>query len=67
MTIRTMSELVNAYRELLNEVYPEVSIAGCTFDPATILEELDVTAFRCGCLDYADSLGIDIDTIEHDI
>ena len=67
MSITTMSKLVEAYRELLNEIEPEVTLYGCTFKPATILEELDPVAFRCGYLDYADSLDIDTDELEDDI
>lgn len=65
--ITTMSKLLEAYREFLNEVHPEVTIAGCTFDASSILEEADPTAFRCGYLDYADSEGIDVDELEDDI
>lgn len=65
--ITTMSELVEMYREFLNEVEPEVTIAGCTFYPASILEELDPVAFRCGYLDYADFVGVDINELEDDL
>lgn len=67
MSITTMSELVEAYREFLNEIEPEVAICGCTFEPSAILEELDPIAFRCGYLEYADSLDIDTDELENDI
>lgn len=67
MEITTMSELVEMYREFINEIEPEVIICGCMFQPATILEELDPVAFRCGCLDYADGLDIDTDELEDDI
>lgn len=67
MTMTKMSELVEMYRECLNDSYPEVTIAGCTFDPARILEELDPIAFRCGYLDYADSLEIVLDELEDDL
>lgn len=67
MSFTAMSELVEAYREFLNEIEPEVTICGCTFEPAAILEELDPIAFRCGYLEYADSLDIDTDELEDDI
>jgi len=44
------------YRELLNELYPEVCIGYLTFDPGRIVEELDPTAFRCGLTDYESTL-----------
>lgn len=67
MSYTAMSELVEAYREFLDEIEPEVTIAGCTFAPSAILEELDPIAFRCGYLEYADSLDIDTDELEDDI
>lgn len=67
MEITAMSELVEMYREFINEIEPEVTICGCTFQPATILEELDPVAFRCGYLDYANGLDIDTDELEDDI
>lgn len=67
MEIMAMSELVEMYREFINEIEPEVTICGCTFQPAAILEELDPVAFRCGYLDYANGLDIDIDELEDDI
>lgn len=65
--ITTMSELLKEYREFLNEVEEEVIIAGCTFSPSVILEELDPVAFRCGYLDYANSEGVCTDELEDDI
>lgn len=65
--ITKMSELQEAYREFLNEVHPEVTIAGCTFEPSEVLEKLDPIAFRQSYLDYADAEGIDIDELEDDL
>lgn len=65
--LTTMSELVEAYREFLNEIEHNVTIAGCTYDPARVLEEVDPIAFRCGYLDYADSMDINVDDLEDDI
>ena len=67
MSITAMSELVEAFRNTLDELSPEVTIYGCTFKPSAILEELDPIAFRCGYIDYADSLDIDMDELEDDI
>lgn len=44
-----------AYRASLDDAYPEVEVAGLTFSPSRIIEELDPTAFRCGCADFSDS------------
>lgn len=67
MNISTMSELLESYRELLDECYSEITITGCTFEPSRILEELDPVAFRQGYLDYADAAGIDLDELEDDL
>lgn len=67
MPITKMSELVEEYRNLLDEIYAEVHIVGCSFEPSKILEELDPIAFRCGYLDYANSNGIDTETLEEDL
>lgn len=37
--------------EMLNELYEEVVICGCTFSPADILAELDPIAYRQALLD----------------
>lgn len=65
--ITKMSELQEAYRELLDECYSAITIAGCTFEPSEVLEELDPIAFRQGYLDYADAEGIDVDELEGDL
>lgn len=41
-------------RDLLNETYGEVEVAGMVFDAGYVLAELDPTAFRCTVLDYMD-------------
>lgn len=67
MNITKMSELVEVYRDLVNEYEPTVVVQGMEFDPAVVLEELDPTAFRQGYLDYADAAGIDVDELEDDL
>jgi hypothetical protein len=49
-------ELIEQYKDMLNECYPIVKIGEFTFEPATVLYECDPIAFRCGLADYADSL-----------
>ncbi|UGC97792.1 hypothetical protein pp309_000004 [Proteus phage 309] len=67
MNITTMSELLESYKELLDECYSGITIAGCTFRPSRVLEKLDPIAFRQGYLDYADAEGIDVDELEDDL
>ena len=64
--ITKMSELLELYDDCLDEC-GEVTVCGCTFRPSYILKELDPTAYRCGYLDYADSMGVDIDDLEDDL
>lgn len=45
------SEVVD---DFLNESYAEVTIFGCSFDPADILFKLDPVAYRCLALDLED-------------
>ena len=42
-------------RDMLNETYGEVEVAGSVFDAGYVLAELDPTAFRCTVLDYMDA------------
>jgi len=51
-----MYEIRDQYREMLDEVYGVVEIAGCEYDTSRLLEEADPMAFDCGLWDYASSL-----------
>lgn len=46
------------YVNMLDECCGEVEIAGYTFQTSRALKELDPTAFRCGLVDYIDSLSL---------
>lgn len=61
----TISESVAAYDDMINESGP-VEIAGYEFDAATALNELDPIAYKCGWIDYMDSLEVDTDELEDD-
>lgn len=67
MNITKMSELVEVYRDLVNEYESTVVIQGLEFDPSEVLEKLDPIEFRQGYLDYADAAGIDVDELEGDL
>jgi hypothetical protein len=43
------------YRDLLDEIYPEVKIGDSRYSPSRIVEELSPTDFRCGKVDWIDS------------
>lgn len=45
-------DMEERYREMLDEIYPEVEVGYSTFLASRVLEELDPTAFRVGMSDY---------------
>lgn len=51
-------DYTDQYEEMFDEIYGEVNIAGYTYDTSYALKELDPTAYRCGLLDYVDSLNL---------
>lgn len=53
----TREELEAVFDERLDEIYPEVEIAGATFSPSRILAEVDPIAYRCGFNDWVDAEG----------
>jgi hypothetical protein len=66
MTYTTISETVAAYDSMLDECYPDLTIAGYVCDTARALDQLDPIAYKCGWLDWCDSEGIDTDDLEDD-
>lgn len=48
------------YKEAIDSEGP-VTVAGITFDPSRILQEMDPIAYGCGLNDYVDSLEKDDD------
>lgn len=50
-----MTERNEAFDEFLDEVYPEVEVAGLTFLPSSILFNCDPIAYRIFCSDWEDS------------
>lgn len=66
MSITTMSEARQAYRDMIDEVTGDIRIGTIEFQPSRVLEELDPIAFRCGFVDWADAEGIDTDELEDD-
>lgn len=49
-------DIEELYRDLLDEVYEPIKFGELEYNPATVLESVDQTAFRVGCNDYADGL-----------
>lgn len=52
----TMGEAEMMYDEMLREVYEPVKVCGFTYEVDQVLKAVDPTAYRCGLLDYIDSL-----------
>jgi hypothetical protein len=49
-------EIEQAYKDMLDEVYGTVIIAGTEFDTSRALQELDPIMYNEGLLDYTDAL-----------
>lgn len=47
-------EADSRYRDMLDDVYGVVTIAGMEYDTGSALQEVDPTAFRVGVADYLD-------------
>lgn len=56
MAERDYEDVAEQYRELLDEIYPEIKFGDLTYSPSRVLESVDPTAFRQGVLDYTDTL-----------
>lgn len=66
MTYTTISETVDAYNEMLDECYPDLTVAGIVYETSRALDQLDPIAYKCGWLDWCDSEGINTDELEND-
>ena len=64
MTTYTYRELIAMYDDMLDECYDTIEIAGMSYCPSKVLEDVDPIAYDCGFNDYVDSLGIDLDEVE---
>ena len=53
--VLTEREGLEMYRDFLDEVEPEVTVAGYTFLPSRVLEEMDPVAFNEGFQSYAEA------------
>lgn len=53
-------ELEALYCDMLDEEYLECIIAGYSYSTSKALKEIDPIAFRCGLLDYIDSISPDL-------
>lgn len=62
----TEDDAIDAYDELLNEVYPEVQIGGLSFRPSDILHNCDPIAHNVGFNDWLDSVLEDYEEDEED-
>lgn len=54
------NDYTEEYEEALNEE-GEIEIAGCTFDRAEVLKEMDPIAYDTGLIDYIDAIGSEED------
>lgn len=64
MEFETWYDAEQAFDEMLDDYYPQVSFGGLYFDPSQILKNCDPAAYRTELLDWLDSEGIDTDELE---
>lgn len=50
--LHTEEQAHDMYDNMLDGVYPTVTIGSLTWDPSRVLKELDPIAYRCGFSDY---------------
>lgn len=50
--VLTEREVLEMYRDSLNDCYGTVSICGYEYEAGRALEDIDPVAFRCGFSDY---------------
>jgi len=63
MTRWTEYDLEESYKEMLDESYGTVTIAGMEYDTARALKDTDPIAYTVGMHDWADHLMTDDDTL----
>lgn len=51
----TAIDIDSRYDDMLDDVYPDLEIAGMSFCTSHALKKLDPTAYRCGLSDWLDS------------
>lgn len=62
--METTTDAYDAFDEMLDDVFGDTLIAGMSYSTSRALREVDPIAYRCAFNDWADSEGIDIDTLE---
>jgi hypothetical protein len=63
-TVMSEHELVEAYEDMLDEVYGLVEVAGMSYDTSVLLKNADPIAYHVGMSDYADVLMSDDENLE---
>lgn len=57
-------ELEQHYDDMLDECYPDLTIAGYEYSTSSALKEVDPTTYRCGYADYTSERYIEIITLD---
>lgn len=60
-------ELVTMYDEMLDDCHGTVEVAGYEYETSRLLKEVDPIAYKCGFLDFANSLQQDDEEITDDL
>jgi hypothetical protein len=64
MKFITETEAYDRYDEMIDETCDTVQIGSLQYDPSHVLKNVDPTAYRCGFVDYLDSMDLTTDPTE---
>lgn len=59
-------DYVEQYEDMLDEI-SEVKIGSLTYSASLVLKEVDPTAYRCGLVDYVDSLELEPEELQKEL
>lgn len=54
-------EALQQYDEYLDDVYPDITVAGLTWTTSYTIKNVDPIAYRTGFSDWCDSEGIEVE------
>lgn len=64
--METYTEAIEAFNDLLDDLYGETKIGVVSIPASRVLRECDPIAYRCEFLDWLDGEGVDSDSLEGD-
>lgn len=55
------SDAIEMYNDMLDEIYPELNIAGYSYQTSVVLKRVDLVAYNTGFNDWLDSMELEIE------